>query len=37
MDEPASALDPTSTLRIEELVHQLKEHYTVIIVTHNMQ
>jgi phosphate transport system ATP-binding protein len=37
MDEPASALDPTSTLRIEELVHQLEEQYTVIIVTHNMQ
>jgi phosphate transport system ATP-binding protein len=36
MDEPASALDPTSTLRIEELVHQLKEHYTVIIVPQNM-
>src|SRR5207248_11406307 len=37
MDEPASALDPTSTLRIEELVSELKEHYTVVIVTHNMQ
>jgi phosphate transport system ATP-binding protein len=37
MDEPASALDPTSTLRIEELVSQLKEQYTVVIVTHNMQ
>src|SRR6266581_1879781 len=37
MDEPASALDPTSTLRIEELVTQLKEQYTVVIVTHNMQ
>jgi phosphate transport system ATP-binding protein len=37
MDEPASALDPASTLRIEELVEQLKERYTVVIVTHNMQ
>jgi phosphate transport system ATP-binding protein len=37
MDEPASALDPASTLRIEELVEQLKERYTLIIVTHNMQ
>ena len=37
MDEPASALDPTSTLRIEELVSELKEQYTVVIVTHNMQ
>jgi phosphate transport system ATP-binding protein len=37
MDEPASALDPLSTSKIEELVHQLKEHYTIIIVTHNMQ
>ena len=37
MDEPASALDPTSTLRIEELIQQVKERYTVIIVTHNMQ
>ncbi len=37
MDEPASALDPASTLRIEELVTELKEHYTVVIVTHNMQ
>jgi phosphate transport system ATP-binding protein len=37
MDEPASALDPASTLRIEELVHELKVRYTVIIVTHNMQ
>ena len=37
MDEPASALDPASTLRIEELVEELKERYTVIIVTHNMQ
>lgn len=37
MDEPASALDPISTLRIEELIQNLKEDYTVIIVTHNMQ
>jgi phosphate transport system ATP-binding protein len=37
MDEPASALDPISTSKIEELVHQLKERYTIIIVTHNMQ
>jgi phosphate transport system ATP-binding protein len=37
MDEPASALDPASTLRIEELVAELKDRYTVVIVTHNMQ
>jgi phosphate transport system ATP-binding protein len=37
MDEPASALDPVATLRIEELMHSLKEHYTIVIVTHNMQ
>jgi phosphate transport system ATP-binding protein len=37
MDEPASALDPASTLRIEELVEELKSTYTVVIVTHNMQ
>jgi phosphate transport system ATP-binding protein len=37
MDEPASALDPASTLRIEELVEELKQDYTVVIVTHNMQ
>jgi phosphate transport system ATP-binding protein len=37
MDEPASALDPASTLRIEELIEELKETYTVVIVTHNMQ
>jgi phosphate transport system ATP-binding protein len=37
MDEPASALDPVSTLRIEELIAELKGSYTVIIVTHNMQ
>ena len=37
MDEPTSALDPISTSRIEELVMQLKERYTIVIVTHNMQ
>jgi len=37
MDEPTSALDPISTLKIEELVSELKERYTIIIVTHNMQ
>lgn len=37
MDEPCSALDPISTLRIEELIQELKGQYTVIIVTHNMQ
>lgn len=37
MDEPASALDPIATLRIEELIQTLKEKYTIIIVTHNMQ
>lgn len=37
MDEPASALDPISTVKIEELIYQLKEKYTIIIVTHNMQ
>ncbi len=37
MDEPASALDPASTSRIEDLVSELKEHYTIVIVTHNMQ
>lgn len=37
MDEPTSALDPISTLKIEELAEQLKEQYTIIIVTHNMQ
>ena len=37
MYEPASALDPISTSKIEELVHELKEQYTIIIVTHNMQ
>ena len=37
MDEPTSALDPISTLKIEELAMQLKEQYTIVIVTHNMQ
>ena len=37
MDEPASALDPIATQRIEELVYQLKDRYTIVIVTHNMQ
>jgi phosphate transport system ATP-binding protein len=37
MDEPCSALDPISTLKVEELMQQLKEEYTMIIVTHNMQ
>jgi len=37
MDEPASALDPTATARIEELVLDLKAHYTIVVVTHNMQ
>ena len=37
MDEPTSALDPISTLKIEELMEQLKKEYTVIVVTHNMQ
>jgi phosphate transport system ATP-binding protein len=37
MDEPASALDPLSTAKIEELIHELKKVYTIIIVTHNMQ
>jgi phosphate transport system ATP-binding protein len=37
MDEPASALDPVSTLRIEELMRELREQYTIVIVTHNMQ
>ena len=37
MDEPASALDPIATQRIEELIYQLKAHYTIVIVTHNMQ
>ncbi len=37
LDEPASALDPISTLKIEELIYNLKEDYTIVIVTHNMQ
>jgi len=37
MDEPASALDPKSTLAVEELIHELKQKYTIVIVTHNMQ
>jgi phosphate transport system ATP-binding protein len=37
MDEPASALDPISTAKIEELIFELKENYTIVIVTHNMQ
>jgi phosphate transport system ATP-binding protein len=37
MDEPASALDPVSTSRIEDLIHELKREYTIVIVTHNMQ
>jgi phosphate transport system ATP-binding protein len=37
LDEPASALDPISTLKIEELIDELKEKYTIVIVTHNMQ
>lgn len=37
MDEPCSALDPISTLRIEEVLHELKQQYTIVIVTHNMQ
>ena len=37
MDEPCSALDPIATLKIEDLMQELKEHYTIVIVTHNMQ
>ena len=37
MDEPCSALDPISTLKIEEVLHELKQNYTIVIVTHNMQ
>jgi phosphate transport system ATP-binding protein len=37
MDEPCSSLDPVGTLRIEELIDELKERYTIVIVTHNMQ
>lgn len=37
MDEPTSALDPKSTLKVEQLINELKKHYTIVIVTHNMQ
>jgi phosphate transport system ATP-binding protein len=37
MDEPCSALDPTATAKVEELIHELRESYTIVIVTHNMQ
>ena len=37
MDEPASALDPISTSKIEDLIFELKKNYTIVIVTHNMQ
>ena len=37
LDEPCSALDPISTLKIEELIEELKEKYTIVMVTHNMQ
>ena len=37
MDEPASALDPIATARIEDLMHDLKNEYTIVVVTHNMQ
>lgn len=37
MDEPASALDPVSTMRLEDLIYELKKRYTIVIVTHNMQ
>jgi phosphate transport system ATP-binding protein len=37
MDEPCSALDPIATVKVEELIHQLKQYYTIVIVTHNMQ
>jgi phosphate transport system ATP-binding protein len=37
MDEPASALDPIATAKIEDLIHELKSRYTIVIVTHNMQ
>jgi phosphate transport system ATP-binding protein len=37
MDEPCSALDPIATLKVEELIAQLKERFTIVIVTHNMQ
>jgi phosphate transport system ATP-binding protein len=37
MDEPCSALDPIATARVEELIHELRDRYTIVIVTHNMQ
>jgi phosphate transport system ATP-binding protein len=37
MDEPCSALDPLATTKVEELIHELKAKYTIVIVTHNMQ
>ena len=37
MDEPTSALDPISTLKIEELIEELKKKYSIVVVTHNMQ
>jgi phosphate transport system ATP-binding protein len=37
LDEPTSALDPISTAKVEELLHELKQEYTIAIVTHNMQ
>ena len=37
MDEPCSALDPVATAKVEELIHKLKKHYTIVVVTHNMQ
>ena len=37
MDEPTSALDPISTMKVEELMEELKKKYTVVVVTHNMQ
>ena len=37
MDEPCSALDPIATQKIEELIHELKSHFTIVIVTHNLQ
>jgi phosphate transport system ATP-binding protein len=37
LDEPCSALDPISTLKVEELINELKHKYTIVIVTHNMQ
>jgi len=37
MDEPCSALDPIATVKVEELIHELKKEFTIVIVTHNMQ